>query len=169
MPGIDGIETSRRIVEEHLNESPHILMVSAYDKDEAKTQIKDTIIHQFIEKPVSQSTLLDSIVHMLSGYDEKLMKVDDEEIVVPNFSSSRILLVEDNSINRQVALGFLSDSHVKVDIAENGLIALQKLQNAKYDLVLMDIQMPEMDGLTATVEIRNRMQMSNLPVIAMTA
>lgn len=168
MPGMDGIEASKRIHNDHMGDSPHILMVSAYDKDDAKAQIEGTEVNQFLEKPVSQSTLLDAINHMLAGDNLVLPELNDE-MKVPNFSSSRILLVEDNAINRQVALGFLKDTEVEVDIAENGLIALKKLHQDRYDLVLMDIQMPEMDGITAVGEIRNRMQMTDLPIVAMTA
>jgi CheY-like chemotaxis protein len=79
------------------------------------------------------------------------------------------LLVEDHPINRQVALGLLKDTKVQVDIAENGVQALHRLQQQHYDLVLMDIQMPEMDGLTACQHIRQQLLLADLPVIAMTA
>ncbi len=168
MPGMDGIEASRQIHESQLSDSPHILMVSAYDKDEAKSHINGTVVNQFLEKPISQSTLLNAIVRMLSGDNVILPELIDE-MEIPNLSSSRILLVEDNAINRQVALGFLKDTGVNIEIAENGLIALEKVSESDFDVVLMDIQMPEMDGLTATDEIRNRMLMTDLPIIAMTA
>ncbi|MCJ8271326.1 MAG: YfiR/HmsC family protein, partial [Psychrosphaera sp.] len=168
MPGMDGIEASRRIHETNLSDSPHILMVSAYDKDEAKNHINGTEVNQFLEKPISQSTLLNAIARMLSG-DEVILPQFSDDMDIPNLSSSHILLVEDNAINRQVAMGFLSDTGVKIDIAENGLIALEKIRQNDYDAVLMDIQMPQMDGLTATGEIRNTLKMANLPVIAMTA
>jgi PAS domain S-box-containing protein len=92
-----------------------------------------------------------------------------EEEIIPNFSQAKILLVDDNAINRQVAQGFLKDTHAQVDIAENGLIALEKIKSQPYDLVLMDIQMPKMDGLTATKIIKSELNLSTLPIIAITA
>ncbi|NQZ10574.1 MAG: DUF4154 domain-containing protein, partial [Algicola sp.] len=97
MPGIDGIEASRRIQETRLSDSPHILMVSAYDKDEAKNHINGTVVNQFLEKPISQSTLLNAIARMLSGDNAILPQLSDD-MDIPNLSSSHILLVEDNAI-----------------------------------------------------------------------
>ena len=165
MPGMDGIETTRRI--QQLDDAPHILMVSAYDREQAKASLHDVKISQFIEKPVNQSILLDALYTML----EQDMPVRSMPAVsdIPDLSRYRILLVEDHAINRQVALGLLKDSQVQVDIAENGLLAIHRLQQQHYDLVLMDIQMPEMDGLTACQHIRQQLLLTELPVIAMTA
>jgi signal transduction histidine kinase/ligand-binding sensor domain-containing protein/HPt (histidine-containing phosphotransfer) domain-containing protein len=170
MPGMDGIETSKRIHQTQREKSPHILMASAYDKDDARTHLTETQISQFIEKPISHAGLLDAITRMLSGTNKSMLDVEeDEAFAIPNFCSSHILLVEDNAINRQVALGFLADTGIQVDVAENGLIAVEKVQRSDYDLVLMDIQMPEMDGLTATKEIRNSLGKKDLVIVAMTA
>jgi CheY-like chemotaxis protein/F0F1-type ATP synthase assembly protein I len=78
-------------------------------------------------------------------------------------------LVEDNELNREVALGLLLDAHMTIDTAENGEVAVQMVRNGKYDLVMMDMQMPVMDGIAATKEIRRNAQFKNLPIIAMTA
>ncbi|NQZ12192.1 MAG: response regulator, partial [Algicola sp.] len=173
MPGMDGIQTTLKIHQTYQDDSPHILMVSAYDKDEARSLVGQAPINHFLEKPVSQHAMLDAIGQMLSGNSARIVTFEDEDeeknIEPPNFSDAHILLVEDNAINRQVAIGFLADTHVQIDIAVNGLQALEKLQCKTYDLVLMDIQMPEMDGITATGEIRHSLKMTELPVIAMTA
>jgi len=169
MPNMDGIETVRHISELGIKKSPHILMVSAYDKYAAKPLISGTAIQGFIEKPVNQSILIDSIINVLSPLVEERPRAFKAEVATPNLASFHILLVEDNVLNRKVMLGFLKDTNVQVDIAENGLIALDKLQKSTYDLVLMDIQMPEMDGLTATKEIRQTLELVDLPIVAMTA
>jgi signal transduction histidine kinase/DNA-binding response OmpR family regulator/HPt (histidine-containing phosphotransfer) domain-containing protein len=169
MPNMDGIETVRHISELGIKKSPHILMVSAYDKYEAKPLISDTAIQGFIEKPVNQAVLTDSIIKVLSPLVEVYPRGLKTEVSIPNLASFHILLVEDNILNRKVMLGFLKDTNVQLDIAENGLIALEKLKKSTYDLVLMDIQMPEMDGLTATKKIRQTLNLLDLPIIAMTA
>ncbi|MCJ8269431.1 MAG: response regulator, partial [Psychrosphaera sp.] len=173
MPGMDGIQTTLKIHQAYQDDSPHILMVSAYDKDEARSLVGQAPIKHFLEKPVSQHAMLDAIGQMLSGNSARTVTFEDEDeekdIEPPNFSDAHILLVEDNAINRQVAIGFLADTHMQIDIAVNGLKALEKIQCKDYDLVLMDIQMPEMDGITATTEIRHNLKKTELPVIAMTA
>ena len=169
MPNMDGIEVAHHISQLGIKKSPHILMVSAYDKYAAKPLIRGTAIQGFIEKPVNQTILIDSILNILTPLVEESPRSFKTEVAAPDLSSFNILLVEDNVLNRKVMLGFLQDTNVKVDIAENGLIALEKLKLKTYDLVLMDIQMPEMDGLTATKEIRKTLKLGELPIIAMTA
>ena len=170
MPVMDGIESSKRIEQELKGEVPNILMVSAYDKDEARLHTAQTNIKQFLEKPINQSTLVDAIFSMVDGR-ASLPALTDEPVTVPipDLSEFRILLVEDNPVNQQVAKGFLNDTKVKVDVAETGLEALERLAEQDYDLVLMDIQMPVMDGLTAAGKIRENPKWHNLPVVAMTA
>jgi len=173
MPEMDGIEVSRLMYQEHHDNTPHILMVSAYDKDEAKSQLSGSMVQQFIEKPVNQSILIDVITNMMAkaGTYRVIPSIDDQtqNTTIPQLAKFKILLVEDNAINRQVAIGFLQDTQVKIDVAENGLIAIDKCKKIDYDLILMDIQMPEMDGLTATEVLRKDLGMTQLPIIAMTA
>ena len=166
MPNMDGIEAVRQIRHELNQYAPKVLMVSAYDRDEARERATGLGISGFLEKPVNQSVLIDHLVEMMSGTQLETGKTI--EVTAPDLSDYHILLVEDNAINRQVALGFLSDTKANVSLAENGQIALDKLANQSYDLVLMDIQMPVLDGLTATSKIRQELKQT-LPVIAMTA
>ncbi len=178
MPEMDGIEASKQISQlptgTLLNPLPQVLMVSAYDKDAARhaaltEQVK---IAQFIEKPVSKSTLIAALQNTLLTHPPQ-SNIQEEQTkapaTIPNFSTSHILLVEDNEMNLLVAKTFLADTSVQLDIAHNGLQAIEKIQHNNYDLVLMDIQMPEMDGLTACKKIRTDLQLSKLPIIAMTA
>ena len=170
MPEMDGIEAAKKIQAQTKDKHPHILMVSAYDKDEAKALATHAGIDEFLEKPINQSILVDAIVQLLSK-ERQIITVDNTKPVfsIPNLSAFKVLLVEDNMINQQVAKEFLADTKITVECAENGLIALEKIATQSFDLVLMDIQMPEMDGLTATKEIRQTLQLQDLPIIAMTA
>jgi two-component system sensor histidine kinase/response regulator len=92
---------------------------------------------------------------------------DDENLAA--LAGARVLLVEDNELNQEVALSLLAETRLIIDVADNGAIALDKLAATDYDLVLMDMQMPVMDGITATLEIRKQPRFANLPVVAMTA
>lgn len=166
MPNMDGIEASRAIQQELGHDLPKIIMASAYDRDEAKRHAGDLKLTGFLEKPINQSVLLDNLISISAG--QQVSAASFEQYQAPNLAGYKLLLVEDNDINRQVALGFLGDTGAKIQTADNGKLALDVLAKEDFDLVLMDIQMPVMDGLTAAKKIRNNLQLS-LPVIAMTA
>ena len=127
--------------------------------------------HMTILKPISMRYLYSTIFEVLGVEQEESTAPDDisDEYVIEHIGGSCILLVEDNSINQQVAREILEDVGVVVDIANNGLESIQMLMHKTYDAVLMDIQMPEMDGYTATVHIRKDDNFKDLPIIAMTA
>ncbi|NQZ22593.1 MAG: response regulator [Colwellia sp.] len=178
MPDMDGIAASKQISQlptgTLLKPLPQVLMVSAYDKDAAKyaALTEQVNIAHFIEKPVSKTTLIAALQNTLLTHPPQSSmkeKQTDTSAKIPNFSSSHILLVEDNEMNLLVAKTFLADTKVQLDIAHNGLQAIEKIKKTAYDLVLMDIQMPEMDGLTACQKIRTDLHLSKLPIIAMTA
>jgi CheY-like chemotaxis protein/anti-sigma regulatory factor (Ser/Thr protein kinase) len=92
----------------------------------------------------------------------------EQPLHVPNLSAYRLLLVDDNPINQQVAAGFLQDSGIHIDIAGDGEVAIEKIRHASYDIILMDLQMPKMDGISATRQIRTTLNQS-IPIIALTA
>ena len=173
LPGIDGIETSRRILHtSDLSKRPKIILVTAYDHDEASQMVDKYGLDGLLIKPVSPSTLLDGIMDAFGAYEAKKLVTPDkglEDEVAKRIGGARILLVEDNEINQQVAQEILERVGLHIDIACHGKEAVDTLQTASYDAVLMDIQMPVMDGYQATREIRQISKHQELPIIAMTA
>nr|WP_253820846.1 transporter substrate-binding domain-containing protein [Vibrio sp. 99-70-13A1] len=171
MSGIDTIESLRKL---KLSISPKVITVTAYAEDEVREQAQKLHLDGFLAKPVSSSSLFDSIS---DAFDDRttnssiainttnLMDVDIAEGV----RGADILLVEDNEVNQQVATELLELAQFNVTIANNGEEAVEAVQNNSFDVVLMDIQMPVMDGYLATEKIRNELQMTDLPIIAMTA
>ena len=169
MPGINGIETARQIQRLSLNPPPRIAMVTAYGRDDVLPQCKEIGIEHILIKPVNASVLFDVLMD-LSG-DANYPSAISSPSVIQNkmIAGSRILLAEDNLINQMVAAELLRDAGFLVDVAANGLIALEMAQAKAYDLVLMDMQMPVMDGLEATRRLVVLPELVLLPVVAMTA
>ncbi len=171
MPGIDGIETGSRIrALADLTVRPQLVMVTAYGREEVLKQAEDNGFANVLIKPVTPSMLFDSAIAVLGADRDKAQ----ETICAPArelgpLRDARVLLVEDNELNREVALGLLEDAHLSIDSAENGEVAVQMVSARNYDVVLMDMQMPVMDGITATKAIRSNPQRRTLPIIAMTA
>ena len=171
MPGLDGIETGKRIrALPNLAVRPHLVMVTAYGREEVLKQAEENAFANILIKPVTPSMLFDSAIAVLGANQEKVQ--DAQAGPTPELSrlrGARVLLVEDNELNREVALGLLSDADLSIDVAENGQVAVQMTATEKYDLVLMDMQMPVMDGIAATRAIRSNAELRTLPIIAMTA
>ncbi|MFC1537368.1 PAS domain S-box protein [Gemmatimonadota bacterium] len=174
MPGLDGIETSIRIKENYkLSRQPKIIMMTAFGREEVMQQADNAGLDGFLIKPINQSVLYDTTMSIFGqevpaesrikqkevGYKEKLDKI----------RGASILLVEDNEINQQVAIELLEREDFVVSVANNGKEACEAVLNWDYDVVLMDLQMPEMNGYEATHEIRKNPKFKDLPVVAMTA
>ncbi|MCA1945014.1 MAG: response regulator [Desulfovibrio sp.] len=176
MPGMDGIEASRRIRNSpELTTIPQILMVTAYGREEVMRQAEDVGLAAFLIKPFNQSVLFDTIMGVFGhGAGSRLRQpalAGQEPDGMNAIRGARILLAEDNEINQQIAIELLEQAGMVVDVANNGLEAVSALGRTCYDLVLMDIQMPEMDGLTATRNIRalDVPWAATVPIVAMTA
>jgi two-component system sensor histidine kinase/response regulator len=173
MPGLDGIETGKRIRSlPKLLSPPPLVMVTAYGREEVLKRAEETAFANVLIKPVTPSMLFDSVVQALNGDQERERQVPAATTSTRDLGrlhGARVLLVEDNELNREVALGLLEDAHLSISQAENGQIAVQMIEKDDYDLVLMDMQMPVLDGVAATMTIRSNPRFRSLPIIAMTA
>jgi two-component system sensor histidine kinase/response regulator len=172
MPGMDGMQTARSIRSLGLASPPMFLMVTAHGREEVLKEAENSGIQNVLVKPVSPSILFDTTMGVLGGRRAQPAAAQEGAAVDTRLAAvrgARILLVEDNDINQQVARELLEDIGLVVDVADNGQIALEKVRKAHYDLVFMDMQMPVMDGVTATREIRKLPEFANLPIVAMTA
>ncbi|RNF29067.1 hypothetical protein NM04_19870, partial [Massilia aurea] len=177
MPGLDGMETIRRIrgcAQEHGHDRPPpaILMISACTRETVMDEEGELPVDAFLHKPVGPALLYHSLLQALHpqlGPIEPMEKYLPAMADLPRLDGARILLAEDNANNREVALEFMAAARMQVDVAFNGVEAVRMAREGDYDLVLMDIQMPEMDGLAATREIRLDARLRELPVVAMTA
>ena len=168
MPHMDGIEATRRIKAMNFDCPPTIIMVTAYGREEIRQQAEEVGMDGFLIKPVNPSLLLDSIMSALGLAHESLPQSSTFQAGgMKKFPGAHVLLVEDNELNRQVGRELLQNRDVQVSEAIDGVIAVDMASNHTYDAILMDIQMPRMDGLTATAEIRKFD--SHTPIIATTA
>ena len=171
MEGIDGIETSKRIQQRGYPELATIIMVTAYGREEVMHQAEQIKLDGFLIKPVNRSLLFDAIMTALGRkkvvFDASPPVQAHHESVDYHLAGEHVLLVEDNEINRQVARELLEKVGVKVSEVVNGREAVNAVAQTEFAAVLMDIQMPVMDGITATREIRKTN--SAIPIIATTA
>lgn len=174
MPEMDGIEASKMILnDKSISHMPMAIMVSAFGREEVAREAAKIGISNFLMKPINQSLLFDTIVNMFdmdkSGMTIQNTATQDDESADVRIDGMKILLVEDNAINQEVATEILSNAGALVEIANNGKEAVDAVAAHAYDLVLMDLQMPVMGGYEATKIIRGNRKNQNLPIIAMTA
>lgn len=170
MPELDGMETVKCInTLSEIKMKPLVILVTAYDLEEMKKSAQGLGIAAFLTKPISQSSLYDTIVNIFA----KDLSISQKEVpqyeTISSLYGVRILLAEDNEVNQQIACELLQNQGCKVAISNNGYQAVQRFKNGTeaYDLIFMDIQMPEMDGFEATKQIREIDP--QIPIIAMTA
>ena len=171
LPDMNGIEVTRQI--RSLNDDTPIIILTAYDWSDIEAEAKAAGVTAFCSKPMFLSDLRDTLLTAIGH-----MQTAEEQDILPgksaDFRGRHILLVEDNELNREIAMTILHEYGFLVDIAENGAVAVEKVRTSdpgRYDLVLMDVQMPVMDGYTATQRIRALKDPARaaVPIVAMTA
>jgi len=182
LPDMDGLETVRRLQALEVPHTPEVVMVTAYGSAEIRMAAAALGVQGFLTKPICQSDLVDTLIELVepstaTGRSDQLMA---ETLLYQGLDGLRVLLVEDNQINQQICVELLSSVAVNVTVAENGEEALRLLdgvgENAggddgalPFDLVLMDLNMPVLDGWEATRRLRRNPRFKDLPVLAMTA
>lgn len=188
MPELDGLATAQRLAELALVRPPLLLLVTAYDDAELRDVARQAGLHAVLTKPITPSALHDALLKAISALVPTGEAIDatpvagsvgggatvatDTPPAVGNESaqqSPRLLLAEDNPLNQEVALELLHSEGFVVDLAENGLQAVEKARETAYSLILMDVQMPELDGLAAARAIRQLPGRERVPILAMTA
>jgi signal transduction histidine kinase/DNA-binding response OmpR family regulator/HAMP domain-containing protein len=174
MPGMDGMEAARRINQElALAHLPPVVMITAFGADDARDTCNNACVASYLDKPVSQSRLWDALVDVIHPVET----YSQQDAVVHSGTSPltglRVLLVEDNEINQQIACELMEALGVEVTTADNGQMALDLLQQAPgplpWSIVLMDLQMPVLDGHQTTLQLRRQPRFDALPIIALTA
>ena len=165
MPDMNGIETVRQI-RRYVKEPIPIIILSAYDWSDIEQEAKEAGVTAFVSKPIFLSELKNLLTKPVPPIEKEVEEID--------FSGKKLLLVEDNQLNQEIAVELLSQYNFTIDVVGDGLLAVERLENANekdYDLILMDIQLPRMDGYEATQAIRNlsNPEIANIPIVAMSA
>ncbi|MBY0465416.1 MAG: response regulator [Burkholderiales bacterium] len=177
MPGMDGIQTAQRMNQNAaaLGGVPAVLMITAGSYEKVMDKLSAAGLQRVLSKPVSESSLHDAMLEALLGatlaeaHRNNRVRQQERQHDFSQIRHARILLVDDVELNRVVALALLSQVGLGADIAVNGQQAVEKIRDNAYDLVLMDIQMPVLDGLAATQLVRADARFAHLPILAMTA
>jgi len=176
MPGMNGVDCAKQLAGMPLaHPPPTVLMLTAFSRDEmARVLAAERLsVAATLTKPVTPSALLDASLQAIGEPRQHSLRMDlREEELQSNraaLAGARVLLVEDNPFNQELARDLLGRAHIRVRLANNGREAIAMLARERFDAVLMDCQMPVMDGYAATRELRSDPRWRDLPIIAMTA
>jgi PAS domain S-box-containing protein len=172
MPGMDGIEMARAIQSLALTMPPVLLLTTAYASQMSSQILGKSGFEGYLPKPVDARLLRETLLEVLVGHRRQYrqtMEISSVETSLRGHHGQRILLAEDNPVNQEVARELLEEIGLRVDVAGNGETAVAMARDNAYDLILMDMQMPVMDGLEATRAIRALPEHGEQAIIAMTA
>jgi two-component system, sensor histidine kinase and response regulator len=179
MPGMDGMQVARKAIDDGFvrasadGQDTMILMLTSDDLNYTLARMREAGLHTYLIKPVKRAELLDKIGNLLHGIGDRQSLAKPGEPTAPDDATPlRILLAEDALDNRFLIQAYLKKLPYQIDVAENGRVAIEKFKASRPDLVLMDVQMPEVDGLSATRAIRrweSEHGLSPRPIIALTA
>lgn len=174
MPGMDGLQTVEKIrADTSLHSKPVFILITSFNREALTENARQLHIEAVLTKPVSPSTLLDSIMAVFGKEVVYLPRKEERQAesraAANALRGAHLLLVDDNDVNQEVAQEILGDIGVTLDVANNGQEALDRLAIGEYDGVLMDCQMPVMDGYEATRRLRQLPKTREIVVIAMTA
>ncbi|NMP14946.1 response regulator [Thalassotalea sp. Y01] len=174
MPGLDGLDTVAKLQTLLSDQTKHFVLISAYGKDQIKNRAQlDQQLHidSFLSKPVTASSIFDEMMRLMGqSYIATTRKLGKDEVLQQDYrklNNAKVLLVEDNELNQELAIGLLQQAKIRYDVADNGQQAVEMAALNRYDGILMDLQMPVMDGYTAAGIIRQ--EQPDMPIIAMTA